>query len=140
MPKIPRESASAGKGRRGAGQVRLIPLADVASSQTRRIDTGNAEFDRALGGGVVPGSVVLLGGEPGIGKSTLLLQVAASLTERGHSVIYACGEESPEQIAMRARRLGVADSPFSLMPETDVELICEAARKAKEQYSTGEAA
>ena len=78
-----------------------------------RLSLGSSELDRVFGGGLVPGSVTLLGGEPGIGKSTLLLQVAASIAGAGTPVVYASGEESVAQVAMRARRLGLACGPSS---------------------------
>ncbi|MDH5509516.1 MAG: DNA repair protein RadA [Nitrospinota bacterium] len=87
-----------------------------------RIPTGIAELDRTLGGGVVPGSFILVGGDPGIGKSTLLLQVAGLMAKRG-SVLYVSGEESPGQIRMRGLRLGNLSDNLFLLPETQVELI-----------------
>ena len=83
-----------------------VRLSEVETAGDRRVGTGVAEFDRVLGGGLVRGSLVLLGGEPGIGKSTLLLQVADALAMAGSRVLYACGEESPAQVKMRAVRLG----------------------------------
>src|SRR5688572_29067568 len=85
---------------------KLQRLSEVEAREESRVATGVPEFDRVLGGGLVPGAVVLIGGDPGIGKSTLLLQ---ALAEIGHNrkVIYVSGEESPQQIALRARRLGV---------------------------------
>tara|TARA_B100000683_G_scaffold72066_1_gene70576 strand:+ start:6084 stop:7445 length:1362 start_codon:yes stop_codon:yes gene_type:complete len=85
-----------------------------------RIDTSNKELDRVLGGGIVPGSLVLLGGEPGIGKSTLLLQVALRLQ---HKVLYVTGEESDKQIRMRAERLGLKESPCHILTETNTQNI-----------------
>src|SRR5664280_3148466 len=84
-----------------------VRLSDVAAAAVPRILTGIADMDRVLGGGLVPGSVVLVGGEPGIGKSTLLLQVAARLSERVGSVLYVSAEESARQVRMRADRLDV---------------------------------
>jgi DNA repair protein RadA/Sms len=84
-----------------------------------------AEFDRVLGGGIVPGSLVLLGGEPGIGKSTLLLQVAAQFATLGGPVLYASGEESEHQVKLRGERLGVGDAPLYLLAETCLERILE---------------
>src|SRR5688500_18223196 len=97
---------------------RLQRLSEVEAREEERISTGVPEFDRVLGGGLVPGGVVLIGGDPGIGKSTLLLQ---SLAEIGHNrkVIYVSGEESPQQIALRARRLGVDSRAVQVLPETD---------------------
>jgi len=89
-----------------------------------RITTGMEEFDRVLGGGIVPGSVTLLGGDPGIGKSTLLLQAAAAISA-ANPVLYATGEESLQQIGLRARRLGIATASATLLAQTSVERIIE---------------
>ncbi len=94
-------------------------LSQVVSSDHRRTGTGISEFDRVLGGGIVPGSVVLIGGDPGIGKSTLLTQVSSNLSRKG-TVLYVSGEESPEQIKLRADRLGVATDDFYIVPETEI--------------------
>ncbi len=88
-----------------------------------RLPTGIAELDRVTGGGFVPGSVVLMGGEPGIGKSTLLIQAAAQLARRKHRTIYISGEEATAQVRMRAQRLGLEDAPVELAAETSVEDI-----------------
>jgi DNA repair protein RadA/Sms len=88
-----------------------------------RASTGISEFDRALGGGLVPGSATLLGGDPGIGKSTLLLQAAANLALRGLSVAYISGEEAVDQVRLRARRLGLGDAPVQLAAATSVRDI-----------------
>ena len=98
-------------------------LTDVAIADTVRLVVGLDEFDRVLGGGIVPGSMVLLGGEPGIGKSTLLLQVAALVTRSIGTVLYASGEESEHQIKSRGERLGVGDAPLYLLAETCLERI-----------------
>ena len=108
----------------GAAVARLydeIEMPDVA-----RLGSGIDEFDRVLGGGIVPGSVVLLGGEPGIGKSTLLLQAAASTARVLGPVLYASGEESEQQIKMRGERLGVRAAPLYLLAETCLERILDA--------------
>src|SRR5690606_38510040 len=85
--------------------------------------TGLTEFDRALGGGLVPGSAVLMGGDPGIGKSTLLLQAAAAIARAGGDTVYVSGEEAVGQVRMRARRLGVGDAPIRLAAATSVRDI-----------------
>ena len=103
-------------------------LRDVTAAETRRWTTGLDEFDFVLGGGIVPGSMVLVGGEPGIGKSTLLLQVAAKLTERGMPVLYASGEESAPQIKMRGDRLGGPVGDVRLVAETNLERVLSVAR------------
>lgn len=100
-----------------------IALDAVGSGDERRSPTGVDELDHVLGGGLVSGSLVLLGGEPGIGKSTLLLQIAQAMGERGASVLYVCGEESPQQIGLRARRLGADSGSVRLLPELDVTAV-----------------
>ena len=104
---------------------------DVDTVVSERISSGVSEFDRVLGGGIVPGSLVLLGGEPGIGKSTLLLQAAAHFAAHVGPVLYCSGEESEHQIKMRGERLGVSDAPLYLLAETCVERLLEAGRSAQ---------
>jgi DNA repair protein RadA/Sms len=108
-----------------AGEVR--PLASVATRTEPRSATGLEEFDRVLGGGLVPGGVVLLGGDPGIGKSTLLLQAMAAIGATRRA-LYVTGEESLEQIAMRAQRLGLLNAPVELLAEVQLEAILGAIR------------
>jgi DNA repair protein RadA/Sms len=98
---------------------------DIAIEQHARLSTGIDEFDRVLGGGIVPGSLVLLGGEPGIGKSTLLLQAAANMARTIGPVLYSSGEESEHQIKSRGERLGVGGAPLFLLAETCLERILE---------------
>ncbi len=105
-PLAPRESPSTARGV-ALERTRPTPLGEVAPDAARRIETGLHELDRVLGGGVVLGSVVLLGGDPGIGKSTLLMQALAGMAAQDRRVLYASGEESAAQIALRAKRLGV---------------------------------
>lgn len=105
-----------------------VPITEVEISEAERVPTGLAELDRVLGGGVVPGMVVLLGGEPGIGKSTLVLQWAATTTG---TVLYASGEESERQIKLRAQRLGAESPDILLFAETDVRRILEVAEQMK---------
>ena len=111
-----------------------VSLADLSVADVARIPVGMGELDRVLGGGLVPGSLVLVGGEPGIGKSTLLLQAAAGLSIRG-KVLYATGEESAAQVRLRAVRLelldGVAGSAVTVYAESSVEQVLEAARAAR---------
>jgi DNA repair protein RadA/Sms len=97
---------------------------------SRRLESGLAEFDRVLGSGIVPGSVILLGGDPGIGKSTLLLQVAASVA-RGAPVLYATGEESTQQVRARARRLGLEAPALQIVPEADLTRILATAEQQR---------
>lgn len=100
-------------------------LSEVDATVAQRIASGLSEFDRVLGGGIVPGSLVLLGGEPGIGKSTLLLQAAASFAATVGPVLYCSGEESDHQIKSRADRLGVGDVPVLLFAETCMERVLD---------------
>ena len=106
------------------GNVAIAPkLRDVQGSDAARWKTGIDEFDFVLGGGIVPGSMILVGGEPGIGKSTLLLQVATRLENGGHATLYASGEESALQVKLRADRLGGAAGDVALLSETNLETI-----------------
>jgi len=105
-----------------APTARLQTLSEIEARETERIPTGIGEFDRALGGGLVPGGVVLIGGDPGIGKSTLLLQ-ALSLLSLSQKVLYISGEESGEQVALRARRLSLDTRQLQLMAEINLERI-----------------
>jgi len=106
-----------------AGTAKLYD--DVKLASGKRISTGIEEFDRVLGGGIVPGSLILIGGEPGIGKSTLLLQAAACFARATGTVLYASGEESEHQIKGRGERLGVTGGPLFLLAETCIERILE---------------
>lgn len=103
--------------------VEAVPYVEVESQDDVRIATGVTEFDRVLGGGIVPGTLVLIGGDPGIGKSTLLLQVADSLGAGSNVVLYVSGEESERQIKLRGERLKVAAKNLYLLPETSLENI-----------------
>ncbi len=105
------------------GRALVLTRLDSDVSLPERTPTGIAEFDRALGGGMVAGSVTLIGGDPGIGKSTLLLQTAAIMARAGHYVAYISGEEAADQVRLRARRLGLGDAPVSLASATSVRDI-----------------
>ena len=122
-----------GKARRGSSPLAVIAqpiaLADIPAEQGRRDATGIPELDRTLGGGLVPGMVVLLGGAPGIGKSTLLLQMAEQVARSGKSVLYVSGEESPGQIKLRAARLRVTSEMLKILGEHDVEAVVEHVRR-----------
>ena len=107
------------------GDVKAVTLEEIESSETERISSGMAELDRVLGGGIVPGSLVLVGGDPGIGKSTILLQVSKNLAAAGISNLYVSGEESLKQIKMRAGRIGTFTS--------DVKFVCETSLLAIEE-------
>jgi DNA repair protein RadA/Sms len=115
----------AGKGRpRGVGvPTGPLPLAAIESGDESRLLTQVGEFDRILGGGLVTGSVVLIGGDPGIGKTTLLLQILPHLAEAPDRVLYVSGEESPRQIKMRCERLGIESESLVILPETNLEEI-----------------
>ena len=103
-----------------------VPLAEVAAENLGRMATGLEELDRVLGGGLAPGAVTLLAGEPGVGKSTLLLQAAAGLAVSGRRLLYVTGEESAAQVRLRAERLKLDLSSLWVLAETRVEVICEA--------------
>ncbi|MCO6414425.1 MAG: DNA repair protein RadA [Thiogranum sp.] len=123
---------SGGRSNRFAGYAgdngsRVQMLSEVRGGTETRVSVGVEELDRVLGGGLVTGSVVLIGGDPGIGKSTLLLQALASFPEQ-LKALYVTGEESPEQVSLRARRLGVAGDQMRVLAETSVERIIEHAR------------
>ena len=108
-----------------------IKIKDVSLESDERVTTGISELDRVLGGGIVKGSLVLVGGDPGIGKSTLLLQMCAKLSDKNVSVLYVSGEESERQIAIRSERLGRQSSDMLLYCETDIEKIEAAIENGK---------
>jgi len=114
-----------GAGRDGfrVREAKAIAYTEIESQDDKRISSGVTEFDRVLGGGIVPGTLVLLGGDPGIGKSTLLLQVADKLSGTGATVLYISGEESERQIKLRGERLRIAAPNLLLLPETNLENI-----------------
>ncbi len=114
-----------GSGLAGAKRGRATALEGLAQAATeaRRFSTGSGELDRVTGGGIVPGSVLLIAGEPGIGKSTLLLQLAGALARAGRRAIYFTGEEAAAQVRLRASRLGLADAPVALAAETNLANI-----------------
>ncbi len=120
-----RRSKSAAVSSPSLNHAKAIRLGDVSPEAAARIRTSNSEFDRVLGGGVVPGSLILLGGEPGAGKSTLLLQIAQSLLRNGFRVLYASGEESAQQIKLRADRLGESMEPAQKGASEDIYLLAE---------------
>ncbi|MBR3644296.1 MAG: AAA family ATPase, partial [Parasporobacterium sp.] len=121
-------SAASGKIQKKQGQ--LSRIQDVSAAAEPRFSTGFAEMDRVLGGGIVQGSLGLLGGDPGIGKSTLLLQACRYGSDNGKKVLYISGEESARQIKMRADRIGTFRGDFLLLSETNLDRI--------EEYITNE--
>jgi len=112
-------------------EARAIAYNEIESQDDARVSSGVTEFDRVLGGGIVPGTLVLLGGDPGIGKSTLLLQVAEKLSTSGGTVLYVSGEESERQIKLRGERLRIEADSLLLLPETNLENILREVERVK---------
>ena len=108
-----------------------LPITEVDASALPRLITGNGEFDRVLGGGIVPGALILLGGDPGIGKSTLLLEVATRISHSFGPVLYVSGEESAAQTKLRAERLGNQNEQLLVMTETNLDIILDEALRLK---------
>jgi DNA repair protein RadA/Sms len=108
-----------------------LPIEDIPAQEGQRTVTGIAEIDRVLGGGIVNGSAILIGGEPGIGKSTLMLQVMKNLAENGHKVLYISGEESAHQIKLRSNRIGATTKNLLLLVEVSLERILEQIKKVE---------
>lgn len=127
------EVVSAKKGTKSISRqeikAKVTKLKDIETTQETRITTRIAELDRVLGGGIVSGSMILVGGDPGIGKSTLLLQVCRNLAEDGKSILYVSGEESLQQIKIRAERIGEFTDSLSLLCETNLDVIGEIVRR-----------
>ena len=128
---VVKSAQSSGKGISHKNTPEPVSIGDVSLDSLERIQTGMSELDRVLGGGMVPGSLVLVGGDPGIGKSTLLLQVANNLSSGGHEVLYISGEESAKQIKMRAMRLDASNDSLKLLCETNLTLIENVISKSK---------
>jgi DNA repair protein RadA/Sms len=126
-PKAPKRSRKRGsvKGNPARRGATAVPVTEAAAVATDRTPTGLDGVDRVLGGGLVPGSLVLVAGEPGVGKSTLLLQVAAATAAKRGRVLYVTGEESSEQVALRARRIGGLEPDLLLLPETSCDAVME---------------
>ena len=120
-------------GGKGGGKALKLDGLDGEIQDETRYPTGNGEFDRAVGGGLVPGSALLVGGDPGVGKSTLLLQVASGLAKSGVRTAYISGEEAPAQIRMRAKRLGLAGAPVGLAAGTSLRDIITTLKAEKPQ-------
>ena len=127
----PAASAAAAASGRGAGSASALRYDQIETAGAERLASGIGELDRVLGGGIVPGSAVLLGGEPGIGKSTLLLQMAAAVAPDLGPVLYASGEESVQQLKMRGDRLGLDAPPLYLLAETCLERILDEAARVQ---------
>lgn len=123
----PASPRSASVSHAGGGFASVLELADVAGAEGDRFPTAIDELDRVLGGGIVPGSLALVGGDPGVGKSTLMLQAAARLAAQGRRVAYLCGEESPRQVRLRASRLKVDGAGIALIAETSLDAALAAA-------------
>lgn len=121
------------RGVRASGEEAHTPvsISEISTEDEERISAGIGELDRVLGGGIVPGSLTLVGGDPGIGKSTLLLQVCRQLSDKGIEVLYISGEESLRQIKLRADRIGSMNEHLKLLCETNLENICEQVKKSK---------
>ena len=121
------------KQRATAGEAKVLPLSEIEMTYDKRVSTGMKELDRVLGGGIVQGSMVLVGGDPGIGKSTLLLQVCRNLSKQKIKVLYISGEESLQQIKIRAERIGTFDDSLKLFCETNLDTIRAVIDRGKPQ-------
>lgn len=130
---VDRKALSGSGKRKPASEAKPVPLSSIVASDEERVSTHMKELDRVLGGGIVQGSLVLVGGDPGIGKSTLLLQVCRNLSAQGLSVLYVSGEESLQQIKIRAERIGTFTDHLQLLCETNLELIREVVERQKPQ-------
>lgn len=117
------------KSRRGISNGKIEKISNITSTKKDRITTGSREMDRVLGGGIIKSSLVLVGGDPGIGKSTLLLQVADNAAKQSLKVLYVSGEESGEQIKIRADRLNIGDGELYILAETNIDIIKEFVEK-----------
>ena len=120
---VEKKSANSAGKMKQAAELTPLPLSAIHAEDGVRMGTGMPELDRVLGGGIVKDSLVLVGGDPGIGKSTLLLQVCRNLAANGRFVLYISGEESLQQIKLRAERIGVFNESLKLLCETNLELI-----------------
>ncbi len=128
------DKKTAGKGKQSiAREAKVMPLSEIEMTKEERVLTEYKELDRVLGGGIVPGSMILVGGDPGIGKSTLLLQVCRNLSEKKVSVLYISGEESLQQIKIRAERIGTFGDDLRLLCETNLDTIQDVIAKEKPQ-------
>ena len=121
--------------KKAAAEINPVRLSEIHTDEKQRISSGMKELDRVLGGGIVAGSLMLVGGDPGIGKSTLLLQVCHNLTREGHKVLYVSGEESARQIKLRAQRIGDFKDDMMLLCETNLELVRSVMKKTKPEIA-----
>lgn len=128
--KEPEKAQTAAVKRRVSSSSRPVSVNEISTAEEHRYKTGYSELDRVLGGGIVKGSLILLGGDPGIGKSTILMQICSSL-DSSIKILYISGEESARQIKLRANRLGVDNPNLFIMTETDIELAAENIRELK---------
>ena len=127
----PKKESVGARGWFGVRDITSTSYSEIESQDDARVSSGLPEFDRVLGGGFVPGSLVLIGGEPGIGKSTLLLQAADKMSAQGMNVLYVSGEESERQIKMRGERLGLKAENVYLLPETGLDGIFREIERTK---------
>lgn len=134
LPAQSAKSRTAAGSSGGAQHKEPMSLNQVTMGEEEKVHTHMKELDRVLGGGIVPGSLILVGGDPGIGKSTLLLQVCRLLAADGHPVLYISGEESLKQIKIRANRMGCFSDQLKLLCETDLELVEEMIRRYKPEF------
>src|SRR6185503_2497812 len=126
LPAVDGERVRGREGRAARAQARAqkpVPLGEVEALEVERVETGSGELDRVLGGGLVPGSIVLIGGSPGIGKSTLMSAALGRVQASGRSTLYVSGEESAAQIRLRAERLGAEALPVPVLGETSLEVV-----------------
>src|SRR5216683_1915928 len=119
------ESSSGRSATAGGSSARPVPVTQISADSAPRLRLAWGELNRVLGSGIVPGSLVLVGGEPGVGQSTLLMHAAAQVAQGGGRVLYVSGDESPQQIRMRAQRLGALRAGIFLLAENDLDAICD---------------
>ncbi len=129
-----KSTAAAGKIKKTMQDVKVLPLSAISAADENRTTSGMDELDRVLGGGIVKGSLVLVGGDPGIGKSTLLLQVCKNLSDLNKSVLYVSGEESLQQIKIRSNRIGKFKDSLQLFCETNLDIIKEVIQSKKPEF------
>ncbi len=127
----PKKSGSSSLRVKGSGSREAVKLSSCKPERIKRRDTGFPEIDRVLGGGLVPGSAVLVGGNPGIGKSTLMLHLASNFTRNELCVLYVTGEESLEQLSLRSKRLGIENAAVNILTETSVERVLDTMEQLK---------